>query len=73
MKMVEFTRDMRPQRAGERRVLPDDVAARLIGNGEAIGVASVFDQVGPAAAPSAPPEADQGRNPHNYRTRGHRR
>lgn len=29
MKHVTFTRDMRPHRAGERRVLPDDIATRL--------------------------------------------
>lgn len=33
MKHVTFTRDMRPQRAGEQRLLPDDVAARLEADG----------------------------------------
>ncbi|MEJ0093398.1 MAG: hypothetical protein WDN46_08165 [Methylocella sp.] len=34
MKLVEFTRDVLPHRIGERRVLPDDVAARLEASGE---------------------------------------
>ena len=33
MKLVEFTRDMRPQMAGSTRILPDDVAARLEAEG----------------------------------------
>ena len=33
MKHVTFTRDMLPIRAGEQRVLPDDVAARMESEG----------------------------------------
>jgi hypothetical protein len=44
MKMVEFTRDMRPQRAGEKRVVPDAMAEQLITAGDAKAVASVFDK-----------------------------
>jgi hypothetical protein len=44
MKMVEFTRDMRPQRAGEKRVVPDTVARRLVEAGDAKFVTSVFDK-----------------------------
>ena len=44
MKMVEFTRDMRPHRAGERRVLPDAVAERLVADGRAELRDSVFDK-----------------------------
>jgi hypothetical protein len=44
MKMVEFTRDMRPQRAGEKRALPDEVAEKLIANGDAKACESVFDK-----------------------------
>ncbi len=44
MKMVEFTRDMRPQRAGEKRVLPDAVAEKLIAAGDAKPCDSVFDK-----------------------------
>jgi hypothetical protein len=50
MKMVEFTRDMRPQRAGEKRVVPDTVAEKLIASGDAKLVASAFDQ---SSKPSA--------------------
>lgn len=46
MKMVEFTRDMRPQRAGEKRVVPDEVAEKLIAAGDAKPVASAFDKSG---------------------------
>ena len=53
MKMVEFTRDMRPQRAGERRVLPDAVAERLIAEGAANAVPSVFDAARKGAEPPA--------------------
>jgi hypothetical protein len=49
MKMVEFTRDMRPQRAGEKRVVPDAVAEKLIATGDAKPVVSAFDK------PSKPP------------------
>ena len=44
MKMVEFTRDMRPQRAGEKRVVPDAVAEKLIAAGDAKSVVSTFDK-----------------------------
>ncbi|MDE3017033.1 MAG: hypothetical protein KGI29_08980 [Pseudomonadota bacterium] len=52
MKMVEFTRDMRPHRAGDKRVVPDAVAARLITAGDAKHYFSVFDES--AQAPPAP-------------------
>ena len=44
MKMVEFTRDMRPHRAGESRVLPDALADKLIAEGSAKPRDSVFDK-----------------------------
>ncbi len=44
MKMVEFTRDMRPHKAGETRVFPDAVAAKLIASGDATPCESVFDK-----------------------------
>lgn len=47
MKMVEFTRDMRPQRAGEKRVVPDAVAEKLIAAGDAKPCESVFDKSSP--------------------------
>jgi hypothetical protein len=50
MKMVEFTRDMRPQRAGEKRVVPDAVAERLIAAGDAKLCKSVFDKPQPETA-----------------------
>ena len=42
--MVEFTRDMRPHKAGETRVVPDAVAAKLIADGDATPRESVFDK-----------------------------
>ena len=51
MKLVEFTRDMRPHKAGETRVVPDDVAQRLIAEGDALPRSSVFDEQ-PAAKPA---------------------
>ncbi len=53
MKMVEFTRDMRPHRVGDKRVVPDAVAARLIDAGEAKHFVSVFDKEKPSQT-SAP-------------------
>ncbi len=44
MKLVEFTRDFRPHRAGETRVVPDAVAERLIAAGDATPRDSVFDR-----------------------------
>ena len=44
MKMVEFTRDMRPHKAGETRVVPDAVAEKLIASGDAKPRDSVFDK-----------------------------
>jgi hypothetical protein len=53
MKMVKFTRDMHPHVAGERRVVPDEVAARLIAAGEAEAATSLFDHQ-PAPEKAAP-------------------
>jgi hypothetical protein len=44
MKMIIFTRDFRPHRAGETRVVPDAVAERLIAAGDANPRDSVFDK-----------------------------
>ena len=44
MKMVEFTRDMRPHKAGETRVVPDALAEKLIAAGDAKPRDSVFDK-----------------------------
>jgi hypothetical protein len=52
MKMIEFTRDMRPQRAGEKRVVPDVVARKLIETGAAKHVISTFDGKPEPAPPS---------------------
>jgi hypothetical protein len=52
MKMVEFTRDFRPHRTGETRVVPDAVAERLIAAGDAVPRESVFDHVVQTGAPS---------------------
>ena len=52
MKMVEFTRDMRPHRIGDKRVVPDAVAQRLITAGDAKHFISVFDKSGEAPPPA---------------------
>ena len=57
MKMVEFTRDMRPHRVGEKRVVPDAVAEKLIAAGQAKHFISAFDK------PGQPPSGKQ------YKTR----
>jgi hypothetical protein len=44
MKMVEFTRDMRPHRTGETRIVPDAMADKLIAEGRAKLRESVFDK-----------------------------
>jgi hypothetical protein len=56
VKLVEFTRDMRPHCKGETRVVPDDVAAALIAGGDATERTSVFDA---APANTAQPESKQ--------------
>jgi hypothetical protein len=64
-KLVEFTRDMRPYRKGDRYALPDPVADELVLSGGGFVVPSVFDQS--AVAPEA--EHERRRNL-VYRTRG---
>ncbi len=54
MKIVEFTRDMRPHRAGEKRVVPDAVAKKLIDAGDAKHHISVFDKSGESSPTSKP-------------------
>lgn len=44
MKMVRFTKSMAPYVAGEERAVPDDVAQRLVTEGAAEIVPSVFDK-----------------------------
>jgi hypothetical protein len=44
MKMVELTREMRPHHAGEKRVVPDALAEKLIASGDAKACASVYDK-----------------------------
>jgi len=46
--MVEFTRDMRPHNKGDTRVVPDEIAAQLVEDGDAVFRDSVFDK--PATA-----------------------
>jgi hypothetical protein len=53
MKMIEFTRDMRPQRAGEKRVVTDAIARRLIETGAAKHVISTFDGKAEQALPTS--------------------
>jgi len=42
-KMVKFTRVMSPHLVGEERAVPDDVARRLVDEGSAVVVPSIFD------------------------------
>lgn len=51
MKLVEFTRDMRPHVKGETRVVPDDVAGKLVADGDAVPRPSIFDDALPPAEP----------------------
>ena len=44
MKLVEFTRDMRPYVKGESRVVPDPVAEQLVADGDAVVRPSIFDE-----------------------------
>lgn len=55
MKLVEFTRDMRPHKAGETRVVPDSMAADLETEGTAKIVPSVFDNQPPLPADQPKP------------------
>lgn len=43
MKLVEFTRDMRPHTKGDTRAVPDTVADELVAAGDAVVRPSVFD------------------------------
>lgn len=47
MKLVEFTRDMRPYTKGDTCAVPDEVADRLVKDGEAVVRPSVFDNAAP--------------------------
>ena len=51
MKLVKFTKDMRPHVAGETRVVPDDVADSLVKAGDATVEPSIFDRQ-PGARPA---------------------
>jgi hypothetical protein len=62
MKMVRFTKEMRPHCAGDRRVVPDAVAQNLLDEGSVEIVPSVYDQ------PAAVPEPGS-RRPRRYATR----
>jgi len=56
VKMVQFTKNMRPQRAGEQRVVPTAVAHRLVEEGAAVIVASVFDEAKSEVSPDPAPK-----------------
>lgn len=43
MKLVEFTTSMAPHAKGDTRVVPDEVAAKLLEDGVAVPRDSVFD------------------------------
>jgi hypothetical protein len=57
VKHCTFTRDMKPQRAGEMRLLPDDVAAKLEAEG-AIAPNPPDWPAKPQAAPAAETPAE---------------
>lgn len=65
MKHVTFTRDMKPQRAGEMRLLPDDVAAQL----EADGAIEPNPPSWPAGSENKPAEAKPSRRSRMMRGR----
>lgn len=62
MKLVKFTKDMVPHKAGETRAVPDDVAAKLSRAGEATIEPSIFDAQQPSAEVRRPAK--------KYATRG---
>lgn len=62
MKMVQFTKEMRPHCAGDRRVVPDAVAHKLVDEGSVEIVPSVYDQPAPVPEPGL-------RRPRRYATR----
>lgn len=43
-KMVKFNKSMSPHVKGEERAVPDDVAERLVKDGDASIVPSIFDE-----------------------------
>lgn len=55
MKHVTFTRMMSPHQPGERRILPDDVAARL----EREGVIAPHPPSWPEGAEAAPSDSEK--------------
>ena len=63
MRLVDFTRDMRPWRKGESRLVPDDVAEKLVADGVAEVRPSVFDN-------RRDEVAEESRKRRTYRTRG---
>ena len=47
MKLVRFNRVMAPHAKGDTRAVPDDLATRLVAEGDAEIVPSVFDRKAP--------------------------
>jgi hypothetical protein len=70
-KLVEFTRDMKPWRRGDRYALPDAVADEAVLSEAAIVVPSVFDKAAPEPALDQAAERER-RDRLQYRTRGGR-
>jgi hypothetical protein len=62
MKHVTFTRTMLPQRAGDRRILPDDVAARLEAEGAILPDPPDWPEKPPQRGepPEIPPDRERG-------------
>jgi hypothetical protein len=56
MKIVTFTRDMRPWQKGQDAVIPDELAAKVVASGEAENPRPFPpEDVAPAAPVAAPP------------------
>lgn len=67
MKHVTFTRDMKPHRAGEQRLVPDELAASLEREGAVEPGAPDWPESAKPSAPSAPPQQKPERRPDRQR------
>lgn len=54
MRLVELTRDLRPWRAGDSALVPQDIAERMVASGEATNMRPYPETVA-STPPPAPP------------------